>query len=152
MKRELATESEAIRRGSERLSQFLASEVLALLSEAAQDDEAWAQAIRAPREFLEGRGLEMPDDVDVALYEAAIPSTGQSSQAYEAMTCEQPGFVLQLQTVPVYTCTKRGYILAREWDPDLHAMVPRVTAEFCLQWAVKFEQRWYCGLAAAIFA
>jgi hypothetical protein len=59
------------------------------------------------RQFLEGRELEMRDDVDVALYEAAIPSPGGSGQAHEAMPCKHPGLVLQLQSVPVYTCTKR---------------------------------------------
>jgi hypothetical protein len=149
--KEAAMEAEGINGGkgakhaSKRLSEFMTDEVLGVLQEAAGDEEVWKEAIRGPREFLNARGIETPDDVEVMLYERAVPGRYVSATAVEPY-CEPP-LVAQWVPAVIKECAKKVVVAGpREYDPDLGGFVHRGTFEVCLIWSVRYENRWYCAL------
>jgi hypothetical protein len=137
---------ERVRRASERLSELVTDEVLGVLQETASDEDAWKQAIRGPREFLRARGIETPDDVEIMLYETAIPTGRPVSVTAVEPYCEPP-LVAQWVPAVIKECAKKVVVTgSREWDADLGGFVYRGTFEYCLVWSVRYENRWYCAL------
>jgi hypothetical protein len=146
MEPEATSGGEGVQRVPTRPSAFLTDEVIAVLQEAAHDEEVWKEAIRGPGEFLRGRGFETPDDVEVMLYEIAIPTGRPVSATAEEPYCEPP-LVAQWVPAVIKECAKKVVVAGpREWDAGLGGFVHRGTVEYCLVWSVRYENRWYCAL------
>jgi hypothetical protein len=145
MEPEAISGGEAVQRASKRLSEFLTDEVLGVFQEAARDEGVWKEAIRGPGEFLRARGFETPDDVEVMLYETAIPTDRPVSATAVEPYCEPP-LVAQWVPAVIKECARKVVIGSRDWDADLGGFVLRGIVEYCLVWSVRFENRWYCAL------
>jgi hypothetical protein len=78
-------QAEAIKRAGD-IAAFLTAETLDALRELAADDSAWNDAAEDPAAALADRGITIPDDVDLVLYEHAWTGSPDSPDPAEDRT------------------------------------------------------------------
>jgi hypothetical protein len=154
-------QAEAIKRAGD-IAAFLTAETLDALRELAADDSAWNDAAEDPAAALADRGITIPDDVDLVLYEHAwtgSPDSPDPAEDRDALSLRsvvpdvvladvpvcKPGWrpVKQIERIERCTRAAKVTICVGGRLPSGECAATQ-TMVVCLAWGWGYEPHWIC--------
>ena len=113
-------DAQAVNRKVRDLADIASPELIATLTEAAQDDEVWTKAASDIKSFLAERGLDVPDSAEIILEQVFLRGG--------PAPCPESGQV-RLGTPGGRVCTKSIQLYVRK--PHIQ---PFPTLKLCVKW------------------
>jgi hypothetical protein len=135
--------SDAIRAALTKASEFLSEEVLLAVQEAAADNDTWHKALLDPWQFLESKGIAVPDGLLISFLTAPLESSQIRGPGFEVRCPDGLLPVVVQETVSV--CTKWIKIEKCVQFPNGERDCVTVF-EGCVAGETRREPRFYCGI------